>query len=75
MQCGPPIGKLRARMSDEPLQIGDRVITMQMPGIFTITGRTGRAMEIVSDDGVRLTVSEASLRRIYDAPAAPDADA
>lgn len=59
-------------MSERPLEIGDRVITMQMPGIFTVTARKGRALEIVSDDGVRLTVTEASLRRMRAAPA--DAD-
>lgn len=58
-------------MSDGPLQIGDRVITMQMPGIFTVTGRKGRALDIVSDEGVRLTVTEASLRRMDRAPTAP----
>jgi hypothetical protein len=62
-------------MADGPLRIGDRVITMQMPGIFTVTGRSGRALDIVSDEGVRLRVMEASLRRMDAAPAdAPDAD-
>lgn len=59
-------------MPEGPLQIGDRVITMQMPGIFTVTGRKGPALDIVSDDGVRLTVSAASLRRIDSTPAGSD---
>lgn len=63
-------------MPEGPLQIGDRVITMQMPGIFTVSGRRARALDIVSDDGVRLTVSEASLRRMDVTPVpAPEAAA
>jgi len=58
-------------MAEGPLRIGDRVITMQMPGIFTVTGRSGRALDIVSDEGVRLRVMEASLRRMEAAPVAP----
>jgi len=57
-------------MSDGPLQVGDRVITMQMPGIFTVTARVGRGLRITSDDGVVLTVAEASLRRMPIEPTA-----
>ena len=55
-------------MSDGPLQVGDRVITMQMPGIFTVTARAGRGLQITSDEGVMLTVAEASLRRMPSEP-------
>jgi len=58
-------------MTNGRLRIGDRVITMQMPGIFTVTGHNGPALDIVSDDGVRLRVYESSLRRM-DAPPVPD---
>jgi hypothetical protein len=59
-------------MSDRPIQIGDRVITMQMPGIFVVTARRGAFVEIASDDGVVLTVSDASLRRMPPDPAPDD---
>lgn len=70
MQSLPPVGKLPAAMSDERVQIGDRVITMQMPGIFTVASRTGHVIRIVSDDGVELTVADASVRRLDGAEAA-----
>lgn len=57
-------------MSDERIQIGDRVITMQMPGIFTVTSRAGHVIRIISDDSVELTVVDASVRRLDGAEAA-----
>jgi len=65
-------------MADDRLRIGDRVITMQMPGIFTVTGQSGPALDIVSDEGVHLRVYESSLRRMDAPPVAvpmPDDDA
>ena len=61
---------------DGPIELGDKVITLQMPGIFTVTGRQGPALVIETDDGVRLAVLEASLRRMYgkaDDPSGDDA--
>ena len=64
---------------DGPIELGDKVITLQMPGIFTVTGRQGPALVIESDDGVRLTVVESGLRRmdaeapVADEPSADDA--
>ena len=46
------------------LEIGDRVITLQMPGIFRVTARDGEVLSIQAEkSGVRLRVHEGSLRR------------
>jgi hypothetical protein len=47
---------------DEKLNIGDRVITLAMPGIFRVVARDGDILTIESAKGVRLTKHEAALR-------------
>jgi hypothetical protein len=54
-------------MDDQKLDIGDRVITLQMPGIFRVIGRNGDILTIESiKGGVRLTKHESALRRPLD---------
>ena len=56
-------------MGEGPIKVGDRVINLQVPGIFVVLGRQGTMMvEIRSDAGLRMVVHEASLRRLHDAP-------
>lgn len=60
-------------MADGPIEIGDRVYTLQMPGVFLVTARRGVFVDIETDDGIRLTVSDASVRRVAPAPIVVDA--
>jgi hypothetical protein len=49
---------------DDKLDIGDRVITLQMPGIFRVVARNGTLLTVEAEKGdVRLTLNEAALRR------------
>jgi hypothetical protein len=49
---------------DDTLDIGDRVITLQMPGIFRVVARNGTILTIEAEKGdVRLTLDETALRR------------
>jgi hypothetical protein len=51
-------------MENERLEIGDRVITLQMPGIFRVVARDGEILTILAEKGgVRLRLHEAALRR------------
>lgn len=51
-------------MEDERLNIGDRVITLQMPGIFRVVARDGEILTIHSEKGgVQLRLYESALRR------------
>ena len=51
-------------MEDERLKIGDRVITLQMPGIFRVTARDGEILTIhLEKGGVELRLHESALRR------------
>jgi hypothetical protein len=59
-------------MAEEaPIDVGDRVISLVQQGIFTVTGRRGRFVDIESPRGLRLTVTAESLRRVDGTPAAP----
>jgi hypothetical protein len=60
-------------MADGPIEIGDRVYTLQMPGVFLVVGRRGTFVDLESDAGIRLTVSDASVRRVAPAPIVVDA--
>ena len=60
-------------MDEENFEIGDRVITLQMPGIFRVVGRAGDILTIESTKGgVRLTKHWAALRRPLDDVSGPD---
>lgn len=59
---------------DDRLDIGDRVITLQMPGIFRVVARDGEILTIDAEkSGVRLRMHESALRRpLEDAAPAED---
>jgi len=58
-------------MAEQPIEIGDRVINLQVPGIFTVVSRRGPYLDIETDDGLRMTLVESAVRRLP--PATPAA--
>ena len=56
-------------MADTPIQVGDRVINLQMPGVFVVVARRGRLLDIQTDEGIAMTVLDSAVRRLDDAPA------
>ena len=69
-----PTGYLAGRMADE-IRVGDRVINLQVPGVFRVIARRGTLLEIETDQGLRLTVAESAVRRLDDAtPPPPPSD-
>ena len=59
-------------MAETPIQVGDRVINLQMPGIFVVTARRGRLIDIETDEGIAMTVLDSAVRRLNGTPAASD---
>jgi hypothetical protein len=51
--------------------VGDRVVSLQVPGVFTVVGRRGIFVEIENERGVQLTVAERALRRVNGTPTEP----
>ena len=56
-------------MAETPIQVGDRVITLQMPGLFVVVARRGRLLDIQTDEGIAMTVLDSAVRRLDDTPA------
>ena len=56
---------------DELIRIGDRVVQLQTPGVFTVVGRRGAFLEIENERGLRMTVHEVAVRRVDGTPPAP----
>jgi hypothetical protein len=51
-------------VEDERLDIGDRVITLQMPGIFRVVAREGQILTIRGEKStLELRIHESALRR------------
>jgi hypothetical protein len=50
------------------IQIGDRVVHLQVPGVFTVTGRRGAFLELESERGLQMRVHEISVRRLEGPP-------
>ncbi|HZP40697.1 MAG TPA: hypothetical protein VFD84_04200 [Candidatus Binatia bacterium] len=63
-------------MTDDGATIrpGDRVVHLQVPGVFVVVGRTGRLLELQSERGLQMRVHEIQVRRL-DGPPPPPADA
>ena len=61
-------------MATETIQLGDRVINLQVPGIFTVIDRQGLMLAIQSPKGLRMTVLESQLRRVDDVAPPPPSD-
>jgi len=53
------------------IRIGDRVVQLQVPGVFTVVGRRGAFFEIENERGLHMTVHEVSLRRLDGRPPEP----
>jgi hypothetical protein len=68
LQSTGALGKLRAPMADDQIRVGDRVINLQMPGIFVVIARRGHILDIESPEGVRMTVFDSAVRRMDEAP-------
>ena len=56
---------------ERAIEVGDRVIHMQVPGILVVTGRRGALLEIEGNRGIKMIVSEPSVRRVDGAPPPP----
>jgi hypothetical protein len=59
-------------MDATPIQLGDRVINLQVPGIFTVIDREGTRLVIETARGLRMTVLDSQVRRV-DEPSTGDA--
>ena len=54
---------------DEPaIAVGDRVVNLQVPGLFTVTARRGAMLDLESESGLRMVLHESSVRRIEEPP-------
>lgn len=51
-------------MGERAIQVGDQVINLQMPGIFTVMARRGIILDLESPEGIRLSVTDAAVRRL-----------
>ena len=51
-------------MAAETIEVGDRVINLQVPGVFTVLARRGTLLEIETAQGLRMTVQEGAVRRL-----------
>ncbi len=59
-------------MSDDgTIRVGDRVVNLQVPGVFVVIGRRGPFLDLESARGLRMSVHEVSLRRVDGTPPAP----
>ena len=60
-------------MGARAIQVGDRVINLQVPGLFTVVDRQGALLVLEVPRGVRMTVHESQVRRLDDVtpPQAP----
>ncbi len=56
------------RMASTPIQEGDRVINLQVPGIFTVIDRDGDVLVLSTARGLRMRVLAAQVRRLDDVP-------
>ena len=57
-------------MNDDTLRVGDVVVTMSYPGMFTVTALAGEQVTIVDANGVSRTVIAANVRRVTREPGA-----
>jgi hypothetical protein len=51
-------------MAGEEIHLGDRVINLQVPGIFTVVDRRGPLLFIQSPRGLQMNVLESQVRRV-----------
>jgi hypothetical protein len=53
-------------MGARAIQLGDKVINLQVPGIFTVIDRNGELLVIETARGLRMTVLAQQVRRLDD---------
>jgi len=51
-------------MTAETIEVGDHVINLQVPGVFTVVARRGALLDIETAQGLRMTVHVVSVRRL-----------
>jgi hypothetical protein len=68
LRAARPTGYPARRMAAQTIEVGDRVVNLQVPGIFYVVARRGALLEIETEQGVRLTVSEVAVRKLDDEP-------
>jgi hypothetical protein len=57
-------------LNGDTLHVGDVVVTMSYPGMFTVAAIDGAQVTIVDRDGVSRTVVAANVRRVTREPGA-----
>ena len=59
-------------MSDSSrIREGDRVVNLQVSGVFTVVGRRGAFLELESERGLRMRLHETGVRRLEGPPPVP----
>ena len=58
-------------MAERAIQVGDRVVHTQVPGVFVVTGKRGPLLLVESPRGLRMTLLEKAARRVDGSPPAP----
>jgi len=58
-------------MTDDTIEVGDRVINLQTPGIFTVVARDGNLVTIETDTGLRMRMVASAVRRVDGTPPIP----
>ena len=53
-------------MATGTIQLGDRVINLQVPGLFTVIDRRGSLLVLETAKGLRMTVLESQVRLLDD---------
>jgi hypothetical protein len=71
LQTAPARGNVPPAVDETAIQPGDRVVSLQVPGVLTVVARRGRLLDVESDRGLRLTLHEVSVRRLNGTPPAP----
>jgi len=53
------------------IEPGDRVVLLQVPGVFVVRGRRGVFLDVESNRGLRMTVRDIQVRRLESEPPEP----
>jgi hypothetical protein len=62
-------------MAAEPINVGDQVINLQVPGVFRVLARHGAFLEIETAQGLRMTVIDSAVRKLVDGAPPKSGDA
>ena len=58
-------------MADDEIRVGDRVVHLGAPGIFTVIGRRGQVVDLESERGLRMSLYDVAVRRVDGKPVTP----